>query len=399
MGHILTTPAGSYRANWRDPTGRQRAKTFATKRAARDYLARVESEKAQGSYVDPRAGRRRLVEYAEQWAAGHAGERATMARDAGILRNHVLPRWGDWPLAKIDHSAVQAWVTALGADLSPATVRECLRILRLILVAAVRDRLIAFDPGEGVKTPRRRKVDTIEVPITRTQLRERLLPTVTPRYRLLVALAAGCGLRWGEAAGLGLDALDVNGGSLRVLRVVEDFDGLIRLKPYPKSEAGRRTVPLPPLVLDVLVEHRALVPMTRWHGVDLLSKTTTGTPVSRSVFRARVWRPALVRAGLLGSLDPRPDGGARASWTDDAGQEVTRTHDREADAVADLVRHAGAGLRFHDLRHAYATWLISDGVPVNVVQRVMGHASASTTLNLYVHPSRDHDDAVRAVLH
>jgi integrase len=113
---------------------------------------------------------------------------------------------------------------------------------------------------EGVKRPRRRKVDTIEAPITRTQLRERLLPAVTPGYRFIVASAAGCGLRWGEAAGLVLDALDVDGGTLRV---VEEVDGLIRLKPYPKSESGRRTVPLPPLVLDVLAEHRALMPMTR----------------------------------------------------------------------------------------------------------------------------------------
>ena len=65
---------------------------------------------------------------------------------------------------------------------------------------------------------------------------------------------------------------------------------------------------------------------------------------------------------------------------------------------AAVVKGAAEGLRFHDLRHAYATWLISDGLPVNVVQRVMGHASVSTTLNLFVHPSSDHDDAVRAIL-
>jgi hypothetical protein len=102
--------------------------------------------------------------------------------------------------------------------------------------------------------------------------------------------------------------------------------------------------------------------------VDLLSTTTTGTPVSRSVFRARVWRPALVRAGPLGGCDEQPGAGAVATWTGDAGQEVALTYDHVADAVADLVRYAG-GPHFYDLRHAYATWLISDGVPVNVVQR------------------------------
>lgn len=61
------------------------------------------------------------------------------------------------------------------------------------------------------------------------------------------------------------------------------------------------------------------------------------------------------------------------------------------------MRSATGGRRFHDLRHAYATWLVSDGVPANVVQSVMGH-SASSTLNLYVHPSREHDETVRALL-
>jgi integrase len=194
---------------------------------------------------------------------------------------------------------------------------------------------------------------------------------------------------------LALDALDIDGRSLRVVRVVEEVNGVLRLKPYPKSESGRRTVPVPQLALDVLVEHRALVPSTRWQGVDLVSSTLSGTPVSRSVFRARVWRPALVRAGLLGAVEARGDGRVCASWTSEAGEDVSRLHDRESEAVAEVARYAAGGLRFHDLRHAYATWLISDGVPVNVVQRVMGHASASTTLNLYVHPSRDHDDAVR----
>ena len=74
----------------------------------------------------------------------------------------------------------------------------------------------------------------------------------------------------------------------------------------------------------------------------------------RGNFRREVWAPALARAGLSPTF------------------------------------------RFHDLRHSYATWLITDGVPVNVVQRVMGHANASTTLNRYTHAPADYADVVRA---
>lgn len=81
--------------------------------------------------------------------------------------------------------------------------------------------------------------------------------------------------------------------------------------------------------------------------------TSTGGALRRSTFRRRVWLPSLDQAGI----DP--------------------------------------GLRFHDLRHSYATWLVSDGVPVSVVQRLMGHELASTTLNRYVHAPDDYDERVR----
>ncbi|GII65371.1 hypothetical protein Skr01_54560 [Sphaerisporangium krabiense] len=67
------------------------------------------------------------------------------------------------------------------------------------------------------------------------------------------------------------------------------------------------------------------------------------------------------------------------------------------EAVSDVARHAGESLRFHDLRHCYATWLVSDGVPVNDVAGLVGHERISTTLNRYTHASRDRNDRARAV--
>ncbi|MGE5829986.1 MAG: tyrosine-type recombinase/integrase [Micromonosporaceae bacterium] len=77
-----------------------------------------------------------------------------------------------------------------------------------------------------------------------------------------------------------------------------------------------------------------------------------------------------------------------------AGAEFTT----EREAVAQVARNAHGGLRFHDLWHSYATWLVSQGVPVNDVVSVMGHENASTTLNLYTHRSADRDDRVRRAL-
>lgn len=124
MGHIVKTTAGTYRANWRDAAGRQRAKTFPTRKAAVGFLAEVTSASNRGTYVDPHAGRTRFGEYADKWLAACIVERTTADRDASVMRNHVRKRWAQIPLAKIDHSAVQAWISELGTQLAPASVAQ-----------------------------------------------------------------------------------------------------------------------------------------------------------------------------------------------------------------------------------------------------------------------------------
>ncbi|RAO23355.1 hypothetical protein MED15_01195 [Micromonospora noduli] len=351
MGFVRKTPVGRHRACWRDPAGQQRSKTFRTKKEANAFLAEVESALNRGTYVAPDAGRLRFADYAQRWLSNRNDEKATAARDASIMRNHVVPRWGAVPLAKIEHSAVQEWVTKLGERLSPATVRECYRLTSGVLRSAVRDRLIGFNPCEGVRLPPRRRMDTDELVISRADLFDRLLPAVPDRYRALVAVAAGTGIRWGECAGLRWDAVDLAAGALRVVRVAEEVSGHVTLKPYPKSRAGRRTVPLPPFVVQALADHQQSF---ETGAEDLIFVARTGEPLKRGTFRARIWKPSLQRAGLP------------------------------------------VALRFHDLRHSYATWLVSDGVPINDVAKVMGHEQTSTTLDRYTHSTRDRDRRVLA---
>jgi integrase len=65
--------------------------------------------------------------------------------------------------------------------------------------------------------------------------------------------------------------------------------------------------------------------------------------------------------------------------------------------VKHVAREHDGGLRFHDLRHSYATWLVDDGVPPNMVQRVMGHERSSTTLDLYTRRTDDTSRILRAL--
>ncbi|MGL5864515.1 MAG: tyrosine-type recombinase/integrase [Dermatophilaceae bacterium] len=350
MGWVVKTPEGRYRACWRDPAGTQRAKTLRTKREASAYLAQVGADTARGVYVDPHAARRILFrDYATDWLAGRNVEARTREINTSLLRTHVLPAWGEWPLAKIDHASVQKWTADLAARRAPSTVRATFQVLSMVLEMAVRARLLAVNPCAGVQLPRLRDHTSTMRTVSRTEFRGQLLPAVPEPYRALVAVAAGCGLRWGECVGLAWDAVDLAAREVHVYRVVVETSGRCQVRTYPKSRAGVRRVPLPAFAVDLLAEHRE----RSRHPGDLVTATRSGNPHRRSTFRRQVWVPTLEQAGIA------------------------------------------PGLRFHDLRHSFATWLVSDGVPVNVVQRLMGHESAVTTLNRYVHAPRDYDDRVR----
>lgn len=393
MGFIDKTPEGRYRAYFRDPSGKQRSKTFRLKKDATTFLAEIETSKTRGAYVSPHAGRMAFGAHAAEWMATWNVEITTAARDRSIMQTHVLPRWGDVPLSKIDHLSLQAWATDLGTRRSRATVVEALRLASAVLRSAVRNRLIPFNPADEVRVPRARTRDTHEQIISRADLRHRLLPAVPEQHRGVVATAAGAGLRWGEVVGLRTDALDLDAARLVVIRTVVEVAGTTSFKPFPKSRAGRRTVPLPSWLLPIIREH-----LERWPTEPNapVFANEVGAPLRRTLFRSRIWRPSLVRAGLLGSVTSVGDR-YRACWTDAAGKEHTEDFRTESPAVHHVARHQSGGLRFHDLRHSYATWLVDDGVPPNMVQRVLGHERSSTTLDLYTRRTDNSERILQAL--
>jgi integrase len=394
MGFVTRTDSGGFRANWREPNGKQRSKTFKTNKEANAYLAEIESAKNRRTYVNPHAGRTLFSVIAERWLASRNDQPTTIARDASIMANHVLAKWGDWPVGKIDHLDVQDWVTELGKTLAPASVAECHRLARAVLGAAVRQHLIGGNPAEGVRLPGRRVRDTDGVVITRTTLLDQLVPAVPDRYRALVAMAGGTGLRWGEAVGVCLDALDLDRRVVRVVRTIIEVSGHTSFKPFPKSKAGRREVPLPGWLVPMMRDH---LDQFEPGPNGLVFANEAGQPVRRTLFRTRVWKPSLVRAGLLGKVTEVGPKTYNGEWTDKSGRNHSEPFRSYAAAVKAVAHGAAGGITFHDLRHSYATWLVDDGVPVNMAQKVLGHENASTTLQLYTRRTTDHDRILQAL--
>lgn len=386
MGHVSPTPAGHFRADWRDATGRKKTKTFKTRKEAKAFLAETETALGRGIYVDPHAGRVRFGEFADRWSASRVTGNQDQERTRIALRKHILPKWGNWPIGKMNHLAIQEWVRELSEQLAPATVAKCLSTLSKVLRSAVRSRLIAVDPSEGVTAPAVRFRSGDRNVIDMRVFVARLLPAVPAEHRALVAAAAGAGLRWGECAGLAWGCVDLDRDEIRVTQVAEEVSGAVVIRQYPKTRASVRTVPMAPFLVAQLRARLAKLPAEPDPGA-LVFATRTGTPPRRSNFRRQVWRPAQARAGLLGQVDKLGEHKYRAVWSDAAGVKWSAEFTTKRDAERRLAERAHGGLRFHDLRHSYATWLVSAGVPVNDVAAAVGHENPSITLRLYTHRS------------
>lgn len=338
-----------WRARYLDPDGRECSRTFARKLDADRFLSSVESDKSRGLYLDPDGGRRRFGDYALAWAATQVHRPSTRAKVETHLRRHILPTFADRPLGAVRRSEVQAWVRGLSDELAPATVGVVVTYLSAVFKAAVDDRLIPASPCSRIVRPR---VEPARVDPMATEDVLALAAAVPDRYRALVMLAAGTGLRQGEALGLTLDRCDFLRRLARVDRQLVTLTGEpSRLAP-PKTAASVRTVPLPAVVVDSVAAHLAAYPVTP---TGYLFTSAAGLPVRRTSLAA-ILRAAVARAGLP------------------------------------------TAVTFHDLRHYYASLLIRQGESVKVVQARLGHASAAETLNTYSHLWPDSEDRTRAAV-
>jgi site-specific recombinase XerC len=153
---------------------------------------------------------------------------------------------------------IQALVTTMGIVLAPSTVRVKYSYLVSIMHAAVRDKVIASSPCEGVRLPEVRKK---EVQIPSLAVLDALRETLPERFQAVVDLVAGSGLRQGEVFGLEVDGLDFL--RTRSVDVHQQLITLANQAPYldePKSVESYRVVPLAQVTLNALAAHLALYP-------------------------------------------------------------------------------------------------------------------------------------------
>jgi integrase len=339
-----------WRARYRDPSGRERSRSFARKVDAERFLVGIEDAKLRGAYVDPAAGRIGIGEWAERWYLTTAHLKPSTRHDYRMLLDHqVLPAFGDWTLASIDTLAVKEWRAELLADgLSPKRAGKALQVLSQILGSAVEGGRLARNAATGVKPP---KVQRKEMHFLDAEQVEWLASVVEVRYRPLILFAAYTGLRPCELVALRVGRLDL----LRcTARVVEAAVEVSRLEWGPVKTHEARVVRMPRTVAEEVASSLAARP----HGPEALVFTAPmGGPLSRADFVRNCFKPAVLAANEAIAKLPK---------------------DRRPAPLPD-------GLRFYDLRHTCASLLIAQGASVKAVQAQLGHATASITLDTYGH--------------
>ena len=334
FGTIRRLDSGHYQARIRLRGRQVTLGTYTTRREAAASIAAAGAESGGGAVIDRARGRQRVAILAEQWWATRVCHRAaTRARDRLILDYDVLPFFGQIAIGEVDAADVQEWVSALGARLSPASVRRVFTILDQLLDAAVDDNLIVANPAARARLPR----------ITRVEMRfltpvelEVLADTIAVPYRAMVLTMAWATLRIGEAVGLRRSDIDTVAGTLRVANNIVEVGSKLHEGPR-KTAAGRRTMSLPSSVTAELARH-----LEQFAGVTYVFASRNGGPLHAADWRTTFWHPAVETAGL-------------------------------------------SPLRPHDLKHTGVAVLAAAGVDPSEIARRTGHPSVAFTYDRYGH--------------
>ena len=253
MASIKKRADGTWRARYRDNSGRERARHFAKKSDAQTFLDSITAQLVRGDYIAPERTKMSVAEWADRWLRTKVNLKPSTLRNYGvIIDTRITPRWGRLPLSRIEHDDVAAWIADLTREgLSPSWVRQIHRTLSMLFDAAVKGRRITVNPAKGVDLPRLPRPD--KTFLTHEQLAD--LADACAEYRTLVYVLGYCGLRFGEAAGLRVKSVDLLRGRLHIVEAMTEVGGRVVFG-TPKTHA-QRSVPVPRFLRDALAEQLA----------------------------------------------------------------------------------------------------------------------------------------------
>jgi len=338
--------AASIDLGWID--GRRRRKYVYAKTETEVIKKRDDLKRQLQLGVNLAATPRTVAEWLAEWlrdVKAHDGIKpSTLERYRRAVNFHLAPQLGRIKLDKLTPRDVQRMVTALKAKLAPATVVKIHAVLRVALADAERLDLVPRNVAKAVKLPSVGRVERRA--LTPDEARKLLLELSANRLEALFVLALTTGLRRGELLGLRWSDIDLENRVLFVRQTVQRAEGELQVV-RPKTHRSARAVPLAQIACDALVRHQA-------------------RQQEEKVNAGELWRESGLCFGntLGGLMEPR---------------NVNRRFEIARKAVG------LDWLRLHDLRHAYATFLIHRGQELRTVMDLLGHSTIRLTADTYGH--------------
>lgn len=285
-----------------------------------------------------------LSEWLDRWIAEYAEpslRRSTVGSYRSIIRIYLVPVFGKTPLRKVTTQMIQTMYNSLQSEngLANETVRGIHMVLREALEAAVHAHLLPRNPANGTVLPRK---ETAPKTILNNEQLERFLAAIRkePSWYDFFYTEITTGLRRGEICALRWEDYDPSTGELRVRRSLSSVPGGFEIG-ETKTETGTRTVLLPQSTKRLLSARQKSV-SSAWIFPNPLHPDR---PLSPSTVYCKL-KAILKKTGL-------PD------------------------------------LRFHDLRHTFATHALQSGVDAKTLSGILGHTNASFTLDTYTHVTTD----------
>ncbi len=262
------------------------------------------------------------------------------------IYKHILPEVGQIPLNELTQNDLQQFYARLkkngrlhhsashGTATSNRTVRSCHALCRAALEKAITEQLITKNPSLGCKLPPE-KAREMQI-LSPSELGRFLARTKEEGYYEMFLLELSTGMRRGEILGLKWSDLNLTNGSLRIARQVVAAGSKTVVQP-PKTKTSIRAIILPPYMVEILAE------MKKQRTCEWIfpSPIKDGEPRNPSAVYHR-FKLILERSGCK-------------------------------------------NVRFHDLRHTFATMALENGMDVKTLSDMIGHVSAETTLNIYSH--------------
>ena len=349
-GSIRKLPSGRFQARWRGKDGRQNSApvTFPTRSDAQRFLSKTRTAIEDGTWKKVDEGSQPFAPFAQRFLESHKGNirEVTAVKYETLLRVHVFPRFGEQNLNSIKSIDVSEWVSGLAAkQLRLGTIRGAHGIMRQVMTEAVRSGLIESNPCSHTRFP---KMGRYEPNIMTPQEANYLVEAMPKRYQTFVMVLAYCGLRFGEAAALRRDCVDLEARQIHVRESVTNAGGKT-IWSLPKTYE-KRSVSLPNFLVDALRSHLAMYVEPESH--SLVFTGEKGGWVQNNNFHNRVWNPIVQNLVNAGSI---------------------KTH-----------------IVPKDLRASCGSWVAAENGVLEAAKR-LGHSSTATTTKHYARPLAGRD--------